>query len=152
MRDVGRGNVDQHHLVQRRTTEGAATMHWLERLGEPIASTRQAAEAFITAELERCVPKGWKITRVETRRLAWTIGPPLRKAAGYIHSDYGVRVPDSLDVIIFTHSNDDRGCFGLEQSILNALVVEAAALRHFGMAACLEYLMSLYRPNEWGYT
>jgi hypothetical protein len=48
-------------------------MNWLERLGEPLAKTRDEAEAYITAELERAVPTGWIVGRVSEPRPGWII-------------------------------------------------------------------------------
>ena len=127
-------------------------MNWLERLGEPLARTREEAEAYMTAELERALPQGWTIRLAPGPRLAWIISRQEVPSGEWHNQDYGVRLPGSLDCVIFTHGNNDIGCFGLHQAPQHALVVEAAALRHFGMAACLQYLMSRFRPNEWGYT
>jgi hypothetical protein len=127
-------------------------MNWLQRLGQPLAATREEAEAYITAELERAVPRGWTVRRLPERRLGWTINRHEVPSGEWPNQDYGVQLPDSLEFVIFTHGNNDVGYFGLYQALQNALVVEAAALRHFGMAACLQCLMARCRPNEWGYT
>ena len=127
-------------------------MNWLERLGKPLAETREEAEAYISAELKRAVPRGWTIRRVSEPRLGWIISKQEVPSDEWSNQDYGVQLPGSLDFVIFTHGNNDIGCFGLNQALQNALVIEAAALRHFGMGACLQYLMLRCRPNEWGYT
>jgi hypothetical protein len=127
-------------------------MNWLQRLGEPLAQTREVAEAYITTELERAVPQGWTVRRGSEPRLGWIISRQAVPPGEWANQDYGVQLPGSLDYVIFTHGNNDLGPFGLHQALQNALVVESAVLRHFGMTACLQYLMDHYRPNEWGYS
>jgi hypothetical protein len=127
-------------------------MNWLERLGEPLAKTREEAEAYITAELERAVPRGWTVSRGCGTRPGWIIARQEIPSGEWSNQEYGVELLGSLEYVIFTHDNNDIGCFGLHHALQNALVIEAAALRHFGMPACLQYLMARYRPNEWGYT
>jgi hypothetical protein len=128
------------------------TMNWLEPPGTPLAKTREEAEAYITAELERAIPSGWTVAS------GWNVGrvpePPLewRIKRQESSQDYGVLLPESLDYVIFTHGNNDIGGFDLHQACQNALVIDAWALRYFGMPACLQYLMSHYQPNEWGYS
>jgi hypothetical protein len=127
-------------------------MSWLERFGEPLAETRKEAEEYISAELERNVPAGWTVRQVEGRGLTWLIVPSGVAPGAWSDQDYGVRVPDSLDLVMFTHGNNDIGPLSLQQVLQNTLVIEAAALRHFGMAACLKHLMSRCKPNQWGFT
>jgi hypothetical protein len=127
-------------------------MNWLERLGEPLARTREEAEAYITAELTRAAPTGWAVRRVPDRWLTWIIRRQEVPSSEWPNQAYGVQVAAGLDYIIFTHGNNDIGAFSLHHALQNGLVIEAAALRHYGMAACLHYLMSRCRPNEWGYT
>jgi hypothetical protein len=127
-------------------------MDWLEKLGKPLAPTREEAEAYLSAELERAVPKGWTVHRVPGLRPTWIIKRQNVPPGEWSDQDYGVQLPGSLDCVIFTHGNNDIGCLGLHNLLQNALVIEAGALRHFGMAACLKQLMSRCRPNEWGYT
>jgi hypothetical protein len=127
-------------------------MNWLERLGEPLAATREEAEAYITAELARAVPGGWAVERLPAPRPAWIIRRQEVPLGEWSNQEYGVQLPASLDSVIFTHGNNDVGGLSLQHVLQNALVIEATALRHFGMAACLQYLMSRCRPNEWGYT
>src|SRR5262249_10874532 len=122
------------------------------RLGEPLAETREEAEAYIAAELERAVPQGWTIWRVPNPGLAWIMSRQEVPSDEWPNQDYGVQLPASLDFVIFTHGNNDIGGFGLHQAPQNALVIEAAALRHFGMPACLHYLILRCRPNKCGYT
>jgi hypothetical protein len=67
--------------------------------------------------------------------------------------EYGVQISAGLDLIIFTHGNNDRGPLSAIQCALqNALVVDSSALRAVGMAACINRLLTECRPNEWGYT
>jgi hypothetical protein len=127
-------------------------MNWLERLGEPLAKTREEAEAYLTAELERAVPRGWTVGRDSGARPGWIIRRQEVPSGEWSNQEYGVQVPASLDYVIFTHGNNDAGCYGLHHARQNALVIEAGALRHFGMPACLQYLMARHRPNEFGYT
>src|SRR5262249_36264997 len=134
------------------STGRGATMNWLERVGEPLAETREEAEAYITAELERAVPRGWAVRRVPGPRLGWTIRRQEVPPGEWPDQDYGVELAGGLDLVIFTHGNSDAGALGLGRALQSALVIEAAALRQFGMPACLQCLMSGYRPNEWGYT
>ncbi len=59
-------------------------MSWLERLGEPLAKTRQEAEAYISAELERAVPRGWTVGRLPSIRLTFDADPLESKGWGFV--------------------------------------------------------------------
>jgi hypothetical protein len=105
------------------------------------------------AELERAVPEGWSVRPVEGGEpLAWTIVSAATGRGGGADVDYGVRVSAGLDLVSFTYENNDIGPLSLHHFLLNAMVVDAAALRHYGMSACLQYVMSRHKPNQWGYT
>ena len=39
-----------------------------------------------------------------------------------------MKLPGSLDYVLFTHSNNDAGYSNLQHALQNALVIEAAAL------------------------
>jgi hypothetical protein len=127
-------------------------MSWLERLGEPLARTREEAEAYITVELKRAVPEGWTVSRASGTRPGWIIRRQEVPSGEWPNQEYGVQLPGSLDYIIFTHGNNDIGGLSLHHALQTALVIDATSLRHFGMPACLQCLMAHYRPNEWGYT
>src|SRR5262249_30847824 len=114
-------------------------MNWLERVGEPLAQTRGEAEAYITAELERAVPRGWAVERLPAPRPGWIIRRQEVPLGEWSNQEYGVQLPGSLDFVIFTHGNNDIGGMSLHHVLQNALVIEAVALRHFGMPACLQY-------------
>ena len=68
------------------------------------------------------------------------------------NQDYGVWLTASLEFVIFTHGNNDKGVYDLTHLLQPALVIEAWALRRHGMAECLGRVMSNCKPNEWGYT
>ena len=127
-------------------------MSWLEHFGEPLASTREEAARYIQTELEAAVPKGWALRGVQGDALAWTIVKQDIRSGEWPTREYGVRVSKSLELLVFTHGNKDFGPLSLHHVLLRSLVIDAAAVRHFGLAACLEHLMSGYEPNEWGYT
>lgn len=127
-------------------------MSWLDRFGEPLGSTRDEAAHYVQAELEQAVPKGWAVRCVEGNPLAWTIVKTDLRSGGRTNREYGVRLSMGLDFLFFTHGNTDAGPFDLHHALLRSLVIDAASVRHFGMAACLEHLMSQYEPNAWGYT
>jgi len=127
-------------------------MSWLKRSGEPLAPTREEAARLIQAELEAAVPKGWVLRDIERDALAWSIVKIDIQSGEWANRDYGVRLSKGLELLIFTHGNKDVGPSSLHHVLLRSLVIDAAALRHFGLAACLEHLMARYEPNEWGYT
>jgi hypothetical protein len=146
----GKRKIDKTQLDGRAAR--GTTMNWLQRLEEPLGKTREEAEAYLTTELERSVPRGWTVGRGDGTTQRWVITRQEIPSGEWSSQEYGVQLAGSLDYLVFTHGNNDIGGWGLHQALQNALVIEAAALRHFGMAACLQYLMSHYRPNEWGYT
>ena len=118
--------------------------------GLPLATSREDAEAFITAELNRAAPEGWSV--VHYGGLRWAVVQSEVPEGEWVDEDYGVWVTDGLDFILFTHGNSDRGPFGLEQVLLNTLSIDAAALRHFGVPTCLTHVMSHCKTNTWGLT
>lgn len=125
---------------------------WLEHFGEPLAPTAEEASSFLNAQLERAVPEGWAVQPVKGQPLAWTMA---RKNPGdwaEQNSEYGIRISDGLDLVIFTCENNDIGALSLHHFLLNAMVIDAAALLQYGMPACLEYLVDHHKPNQWGYT
>ena len=127
-------------------------MSWLDRLGEPLASTREEAARYLQAQLEQAVPKGWAVRSVDDDPIAWVIVKIDIRSDEWANKEYGVRLSKALDFLFFTHGNRDVGPFGLRHALLRSLVIDAASVRHFGMAACLEHLMLECEPNEWGYT
>ena len=127
-------------------------MSWFERLGEPLAPTREEALSYIQTELEAAVPKGWVLRGPENGTLAWTIVKKDIRSGEWPNREYGVRVSKSLELLVFTHGNNDMGPLSLHHVLLRSLVIDASAIRHFGLAACLDHLMTHYEPNEWGYT
>jgi len=127
-------------------------MSWLDRLGEPLAPTREEAARYLRTELERAVPEGWMLRSVEGDGLAWSIVKTDIQPGEWSNKEYGVRVSKSLDLVIFTHGNNDVGPLSLDHALLRSFVIDAAALRHFGMAESLEQVMTRCEPNEWGYT
>jgi hypothetical protein len=119
---------------------------------EPLAPTREEAVRYIQTELEAAVPKGWVLRSVEGDALAWTIVKTDIRSGEWPNREYGVRASKSLELLVFTHGNKDVGPLSLHHVLLRALVIDATAIRHFGLAACLEHLMTRYEPNQWGYT
>lgn len=126
-------------------------MTWLDRLGEPLAPTPEEAARFVQSELAT-LPKGWTLRRVQGDALAWTIVKTDIRSGEWPNKDYGVRVSKGLELVVFTHGNKDVGPVSLDQVLLRSLVIDACAVRQFGLAACLDCLMTRYEPNEWGYT
>jgi len=127
-------------------------MSWLEHLGEPLASTREEAAQYIEIELRQAAPKGWVVRRVEDDTLAWGIVKTAIQPGEWDNKEYGVELSKALDLVFFTYGNKDVGPSGLHNFLLRSLTIHAAAIRHFGMGACLQYLMRHYEPNEWGNT
>lgn len=123
---------------------------WFLRHGEPLASSPEEAAAFLARELAAAVPEGWCVERVGGVDLAWSIRRTPR--AGSPMQDYGVQVTKGLDYVFLTHGNTDAGCLQLKDFLVHALVIDAASLRHFGMAACVEELLAKCEPNAWGLT
>ena len=136
-------------------------MSWLEHIGQPLRPTREEAEAFITAELTRTVPPGWRVERCAdpgyppgaVRYLAWRIirteFPPGESPRLL---EYAVLLSASLEYLIFTYGNTDVGPLALHHALQRALVIEACMLREFGMAECIDHLVSHCEPNECGLT
>ena len=127
-------------------------MSWLERFGEPLASTREEASRYVQSELEQAVPKGWEVRRAGGDALAWVIVKTDVQSGERANKEYGIRLSEGLDFLFFTYGNKDVGPLALPHVLLRSLVIDAASVRHFGMMACLEHLMSHHDPNEWGYT
>ena len=128
-------------------------MSWIEHLGEPLCRTREEAEQYITTELKQAVPKGWKVKRIMGPRHAWTIARDVIPSGEWPDQEYSVQISAGLDLIIFTHDNNDRGpLWAIQCALQNALVIDSSALREVGMAACISRLLAECHPNEWGYT
>jgi hypothetical protein len=127
------------------------SMAWLQHLGEPLCRTHEEAERFITAELSTAVPPGWTVERLPGKDLSWKIARA-STSGEWSDQDFGVRLTPRLDFVIFTYGNSDAGAFSLGHVLQHALVIEAVALRHYGMAACVEYLIGQCAPNRWGLT
>ena len=135
-------------------------MSWIETIGQPIGSTREEAVEYITTELVRAAPAGWKVERFpdpafppgSVASTSWRVARTQVPAGEWPTQEYDVRLAASREFVIFTHSNDDKGPGSLQQSLQHARVIEAWALRRYGMAACLEHVMATCKPNEWGYT
>jgi len=107
---------------------------------------------YLTSELERAVPPGWIVEFVEGARASWRLTRREIPEGEWPIQEYAILLSAGLDLIVFTHSNNDVGPLGLHHVLQNAFVVDASALREFGVSACLEHLFANYRPNEWGYT
>jgi hypothetical protein len=127
-------------------------MSWITRFGEPLCTSPEEAEEYIGSELKRAVPQGWSVSRISGSTMGWAIAKEKPDPGEWSIQEYNVRLPNSLDVVIFTHGNNDKGVLGLHHVFQNAMVIDASALRRFGMEACLMQLMSGCEPNEWGYT
>jgi len=125
---------------------------WIEHLGESLCQTRKEAEQYLAAELKRAVPPGWSVERIDGPRLSWKIARNAIPSGEWPIQEYDIQVSAGLDVIIFTHGNKDVGPLQLDHVLQNALVIDASALREFGMTACIKRLLTDCRPNEWGYT
>jgi len=127
-------------------------MDWLSRLDEAFFRTPREADAYITSELQRALPAGWRISRSSADLLAWAIEKTDLQPGEWPNQDYWLRVARGLDVVIVTHSNRDVGIFGLHHALHHAMVIDATMLRRFGLGECIHSVMSQYKPNEWGYT
>jgi hypothetical protein len=90
--------------------------------------------------------------RLSGPRPAWRIARNVVPEGEWPIQEYGVIVSAGLDLVIFTHGNKDVGPFEIHHVLQYALVIDAAALREFGMPACINRLLAECRPNEWGYT
>jgi hypothetical protein len=127
-------------------------MDSLSKLDEPFFGTPGDADAYITRELKRILPDGWKVSRPPGDILAWAIEKTDINAGEWPNQNYWLRVARGLDVVILTHSNRDVGIFGLHHALHHAMVIDATMLRRFGLVECVSYVMSNCKPNKWGYT
>ncbi len=127
-------------------------MTWIERIGEPLCPTRNEAEMYMTIELQRSAPPGWVVRRVQAPWLAWSISKEQPGPGEWHIQEYDVRLSANLDLIVFTHDNKDIGPLDLYQVFQNAMVIDASALREFGVRACLEHVMSPYESRCQGHT
>lgn len=125
---------------------------WLEHIGEPLASTREEAAAFLRNELVKAAPDGWHVKPMDGDPQAWSLVLKTPPGESGIMVEYGVRLTSGLDLVVFTCENNDIGALSLHHFLLNGMTIDAAALRHYGVAACLEYFMSQHKPNRWGFT
>jgi len=135
-------------------------MSWIDGIGQPLYPTREEADEYITSELARATPAGWKVERFPdpglplpaVPRLSWRVFRTQFPEGQWSDQDYGIRLSASLEFVIFTHGNNDIGPGSLAQSLQRARVIEAWEVRRYGIAACLEHVMSFCKPNEWGYS
>jgi hypothetical protein len=125
---------------------------WIKRLGRPLCPSRAEAEQYLTSQLEQAVPPGWTVERIEGPRPAWRIARDEIPNGEWPNQEYGIELSAGLDLVVFTHGNNDVGPFELHHALQKALVIDSSALRAFGMAACIRHLLAECRPNEWGYT
>ena len=127
-------------------------MSWLTDIGMPICETEEEAVQYVTGELTRAAPRGWCVERVNGPGLRWRLLRTQIPPEEWQQQEYGVYLGTGLDLLVFTHGNKDIGPLGLQHLLQQALVIDAAAVRHFGFDRCLEYLMAEFPPNEFGYT
>ena len=126
-------------------------MPW-EELNDPLASTCKEAIQFIDTELACAVPEGWRVHHSESDIFVWCIVLTASEAGGLIEHDYRVELSRGLDCVIFTYGNSDAGPWpSLHQCLQTSLRIRGGALRHLGMAACLQHLMRL-PPNVYGFS
>lgn len=131
-----------------------------ESLGQPLRPTREEAAKYIATELARAVPEGWKVDTLPARGrslgpthpMSWRIARTRIPKGEWPTQDYGVRLPGSLEFVVFTHGNNDKGPLSLGVCLEHATLVDTWTLERYGMRACLERIMSDFKPNEWGYT
>ncbi|HEY6194731.1 MAG TPA: hypothetical protein VI504_06770 [Candidatus Eisenbacteria bacterium] len=135
-------------------------MSWIESIGLPLCPTREEADTYISSELARAAPAGWVVERFpdsgfppgSVPTLSWRVARTQIPKGEWQFQEYDILLSASLELVIFTHSNNDIGPGSLAHSLQHARVIEAWELRRYGMAACLEHVMSTSKPNEWGYT
>jgi hypothetical protein len=114
----------------------------------PLASTAEQAAAWVSGEIQRELPPGWRVTGLDQRS-------PLHGEIAQLSSPlvcYGIRIPTGLDLLIFTWGNTDAGPLTIETATSRALVVDPFILREFGMGACLKQLFNNFPPNTYGLT
>lgn len=135
-------------------------MSWFESIGQPLCPTLEEAEEYLTIELTRAAPAGWRVERHHVAgfppgsipNMSWAVVRTEIPQGEWNCQEYNVRLSASLEFVIFAHGNSDVGAGGLAQALQHARVIEAWELRRYGVAACLDHVMSNSKPNEWGYT
>lgn len=126
-------------------------MSWIEQLGQPLAASQAEAEDYMSRELRQALPSGWELSPRGGAELTWSLQKP-GDSASAPQEEYGVRLTADLKLVLFTYGNSDAGILRLEQCLQPALMIEAAALHHYGVKEILRLLIAQYPPNRFGYS
>jgi hypothetical protein len=122
---------------------------WWNKLDKPFFRSTAHAAAYVSAEIARTIPDGWKACEVPSGKgVGWIIEKQTRSAGDCASHDYVVRLPGSLDVVILSHGNCDAGTYGLHHALQSALVIDSVMLRLFSLGECLAHLFNNCEPNE----
>lgn len=115
------------------------------RLGD----TPGEAAAFVRSEIQRALPPAWHVTGLDRFESVTGRADHSPAITGYIekrehgmHGCYGVRIPLSLELLMFTWGNSSAGVLDVPQAMSRALVIDAPFLHLFGMEACLRHLFT----------
>jgi hypothetical protein len=130
----------------------------------PFGSTAAEAAAFVSAEIRRYLPPGWRLDGlggVGDPNLSPMVSDRHPLIGDIVESDhdpqsiygggYGVEITSGLDLLIFTWGNSDAGPGTVETAMAQAMVIRAPMLRIFGMQACIGRLFKLPQ-NVFGLT
>lgn len=123
---------------------------------------RKQLEQYVAAELQKAVPSGWRVVRLDEAKLVWTIEKVSIRPGEWQMQDFSLIVSNDLQWFIFTHGNNDVGV-NPWLSLSNATVFPITSLRIPGsntethsmvrsLSECIQYLMKHRKTNEWGYT
>ena len=106
----------------------------------------------MTAELERCLPAGWRLIRPSEGSLSWSIESQDTSPGVQPYRDYQVWLSNGLDMLMFVSGNEVCGLYDLSHQLLHAMVIQTGVLRGHSVKECLEFVMSRNKPNEWNAT
>jgi hypothetical protein len=120
---------------------------YFRNIGQPYAADAEQAADELQSEIAKCLPEGWKLHRQDGPGLAWEI-----QWQGSYTRSYGVCLSGDLLQFQFTHGNNDGGAWTWLHTVHHALVIDAAAVRHYGISGYILMLIERYEPNAWGRT
>lgn len=105
----------------------------------PFGATAAEAAAVIRGQIAGALPPGWQVAGLDERNYLGGRIHHVRDSGG----DYGVIVPASLDLLVFTYGNSSPGIgsFGVERALEHAFVIAPMLVRAFGMKAVVTRLL-----------
>ena len=107
----------------------------------------EAVARYVADEMVRGLPPGWTWQRASTGELRWSM-----TLEGSCREDYELHVTSDRKLFIFEYGNTDAGGFTLEKVLLNAKVLDSAALEQFPLADAISHVIRNCKPNQWGLT